>query len=74
MYPMNDPELVNRFGELLSVDLDMPISLVNIDGMIIFHSILKLVYCLCAPFCRRLIEKASVPLPVYLPNGALLLP
>lgn len=32
IYPMNDPDLVNRFGELLSVDLDTPISLVNIDG------------------------------------------
>lgn len=32
MYPVNDPVLVNRFGELLSVDLDTPISLVNIDG------------------------------------------
>nr|CAG4646082.1 EOG090X027R [Macrothrix elegans] len=31
VYPVNDPELVNRFGELLSVDLDTPISLVNID-------------------------------------------
>lgn len=31
VYPVNDPALVNRFGELLSVDLDTPISLVNID-------------------------------------------
>nr|CAG4641507.1 EOG090X027R [Eurycercus lamellatus] len=31
VYPMNDPNLVNRFGELLSTDLDSPISLVNID-------------------------------------------
>lgn len=29
---MNDQKLVNRFGELLSTDLDSPISLVNIDG------------------------------------------
>nr|SVE75622.1 EOG090X027R [Daphnia hispanica] len=31
VYPVNDPVLVSRFGELLSVDLDTPISLVNID-------------------------------------------
>nr|CAG4643053.1 EOG090X027R [Ilyocryptus agilis] len=31
IYPVNDPTLVNRFGELLGVDLDTAISLVNID-------------------------------------------
>nr|CAG4638293.1 EOG090X027R [Cyclestheria hislopi] len=31
VYPVNDPNLVNRFGELLDVDLDTIVSLVNID-------------------------------------------
>nr|CAG4640676.1 EOG090X027R [Eulimnadia texana] len=33
VYPANDSELVNKFGELLNVDLDTVISLVNIDGV-----------------------------------------
>lgn len=32
VYPANDSQLVNRIGELLSVDLDKVISLVNLDG------------------------------------------
>ena len=32
LYPVNDVFLVNRFGELLSVDLDVVVSLINFDG------------------------------------------
>ena len=31
VYPSNDPEIVNRIGELLNVDLDSVFSLVNIE-------------------------------------------
>jgi sulfite reductase alpha subunit-like flavoprotein len=33
VYPVNSEELVNRFGELLNVDLDTVIILTNTDGM-----------------------------------------
>ena len=32
VYPTNDPELVERFGQILGTDLDQVISLVNVDG------------------------------------------
>ena len=35
IYPCNDPELVNRIGEQLNVDLDAQISLFNIEGKLL---------------------------------------
>lgn len=32
IYPTNDPELVERLGKILNVDLDVVFSLVNKDG------------------------------------------
>lgn len=32
VYPTNDPELVEKLGEILKVDLDTVISLNNMDG------------------------------------------
>jgi NADPH-ferrihemoprotein reductase len=31
VYPSNDPEIVNRIGELLNIDLDAVFSLVNLE-------------------------------------------
>jgi len=33
VYPINDTAIVNRIGEILGVDLDIVISLNNLDGM-----------------------------------------
>lgn len=38
VYPINDSALVNKFGELLGVDLDTVITLLNIDGTSFFIS------------------------------------
>ena len=32
IFPSNDPQLVNRIGELLEVDLDTVFTLTNVDG------------------------------------------
>jgi NADPH-ferrihemoprotein reductase len=32
IYPTNDPELVEKIGQILNVDLDIVFSLVNKDG------------------------------------------
>ena len=32
IFPSNDPQLVNRIGELLDVDLDTVFTLTNVDG------------------------------------------
>ena len=32
IYPVNDPRLVERIGELLETDLDTIITLTNVDG------------------------------------------
>ena len=32
IFPVNDPRLVERIGELLDTDLDMVFSLINVDG------------------------------------------
>ncbi len=31
VYPTNDPALVNRLGELLSIDLDTVFTMINLD-------------------------------------------
>ena len=76
VYPVNDPALVNRFGELLSVDLDTPISLVNIDGKFSCGSKNKMPDYITFPFFsyRGFVQEASVPLPMYFQNSSLLLP
>ena len=33
IYPTNDPELVEKIGQLLNINLDVVFSLVNKDGM-----------------------------------------
>lgn len=75
---MNDPVLVNRFGELLSTDLDSPISLVNIDGsslsfpIIVTQHVTAMCYLDSRPF-RGFVQKAPVSVSVYLPNSPLVL-
>ena len=38
IYPSNDSELVNKIGELLNVDLDMTVSLENLEGLFNLYS------------------------------------
>ena len=37
IFPSNDPQLVNRIGELLAVDLDTVFTLTNVDGECSYH-------------------------------------
>lgn len=35
VYPSNDPELVEKLGKILDIDLDVVFSLVNKDGKLL---------------------------------------
>ena len=54
VYPTNDPELVEKIGQILNIDLDVVFSLVNKDGRLFLtetcRQLFKTKYFLCFSF------------------------
>ena len=67
IFPSNDPELVEKIGELLDVDLNTVFSLTNIDGMSVLATLLSVSTCLpaclsvCLSVCLYILVHISLP-------------